>query len=187
MRRYIGQISCFVPENRNAAFSIINANGGLRARDQEGRTWLHLSVHATNLLGFFLAEGLEVDEKTYAGETALHLAVRACWMDSAKLLIRSGADPLLRNARGETAKDIAGGRSRLFDARPLVEEIKAYKASDGKIFLSEEKCLEYEEECIEGAYWQGVLQNVSWMGQYDDDPAKAYRWIKKHTKGFKSR
>lgn len=80
--------------------------------DAEGDTPLHVvAQHADNApVVLFLDAGVPIDIRDREGNTPLHRAARDGYTDAertVKLLLDRGADPMLRNKRGETAVDVA--------------------------------------------------------------------------------
>uniref|UniRef100_A0A1B6LPG5 Uncharacterized protein n=1 Tax=Graphocephala atropunctata TaxID=36148 RepID=A0A1B6LPG5_9HEMI len=80
------------------------------ARDNAGYTALHYAVRKgnTSMCKLLLAAGASVNVTTKAGlATPLHRAAMEGHMDVISLLLKSGADPLAKDAEGRTAADRA--------------------------------------------------------------------------------
>lgn len=64
------------------------------------------SLHLVDFLVQNMHAG-SIDRTTTEGESALHLSARHDRAEAMKLLLRAGADPLLRNKQDKTPFDIA--------------------------------------------------------------------------------
>lgn len=64
------------------------------------------SLHIVDFLIQNMPTGT-IDKTTTEGDTALHLSAKHDKAEAMKLLLKSGADPSLRNKQGKTPLDIA--------------------------------------------------------------------------------
>ncbi|NHZ79562.1 hypothetical protein F2P44_09760 [Massilia sp. CCM 8695] len=103
-----------------AASALLERGADARQRDDHGNTGLHLlanSVHTadtraqTALADMMLKGGAAIDLAGPQANTPLMLAIEAGNHDLTAFLVDQGADPALRNARGENALAIARRRA----------------------------------------------------------------------------
>jgi ankyrin repeat protein len=82
--------------------------------NREGWSPLHYAAsgESTELVALLLEKGAQIDARSPNGTTPLMMAARYGAIDSADLLLRSGADARLTNERGMTAADFAAGAGR---------------------------------------------------------------------------
>ncbi|AGT42736.1 ankyrin repeat domain-containing protein [Treponema pedis] len=85
----------------------------------DGETLLHICSRKgyTGFVRFLINKNVPIDVKNMASSTALHEAVRSGKIETASLLIKSGADPNARDASGNTALHLVmpeASRSKLF-------------------------------------------------------------------------
>lgn len=77
---------------------------------KDGDTLLHECCQATASMVHVCAQaGLPINAQNFAGDTALHLAVRSARWDVSRALLMQGADISVRNKLGQTALDLAQG------------------------------------------------------------------------------
>mmetsp|Transcript_932 Transcript_932/g.1405 ORF Transcript_932/g.1405 Transcript_932/m.1405 type:complete len:336 (-) Transcript_932:180-1187(-) len=90
---------------------LLNFGSNIEARDCRC-SWrpLHYAcrVGSNDALHTLLTNGVKVNAQTKAGNTGLHLACDRCLVEKVKLLLEWGANPNLRNARGERCVDVIG-------------------------------------------------------------------------------
>ena len=74
-----------------------------------GCTLIHLAAESGNalVLEYLLSKGGQLDSKSNDGQTALHLAAKGRHEECVKILIKNMADPLVRDAKGKTARDVS--------------------------------------------------------------------------------
>ena len=91
------------------AIEIINAESLDGIGPARCTTALHNAVIApqSRLAEKLLEAGADINSTNFAGEAALHLAVRYLRYDSIAMLLRKGADANARNNRGQTALELA--------------------------------------------------------------------------------
>lgn len=77
----------------------------------------------TTILEQMLVDGIDLDEADASGRTLLHWAVETDLPDAVALLLRSGADPSIRDRKGRTALRIAKQR-KLAHIAALFEQEK---------------------------------------------------------------
>ncbi len=88
-------------------FRLFSAHA-LEERDNTGRAAIHYATmrEGTDMLSVMLSQGVDVnltqDAPAEAGNTPLHLACLYGNIEAAKLLMDSGADDTMKNAKGET-------------------------------------------------------------------------------------
>lgn len=99
--------------NARVVRALVEAGAPINARDAEGQTALHLVGSSSDLLGgkleicrCLLSVGAHVDAQDVNGWTPLHHAACHGNVEVAELLLRAGADPMIRATRpkGETAR-----------------------------------------------------------------------------------
>lgn len=91
---------------------------------------LHIALESPAMLRYLLeSESLETDCTDYWGQTPLHIAAETGNWKAARLLLRHGADPGLRDDKGVTAFDLATS-----DVRSV---LMASCACESKDFVSE--------------------------------------------------
>jgi ankyrin repeat protein len=91
------------------------------------------------------------------GETVLHTAARAGNLEICKLLVQSGCDPKIRNAKGQTASDIVDIKKKKAVATWLKEqEINA--SPWGTILNSSVNIYYYENEAWKSMVSGGAIE-----------------------------
>ncbi|GCC44023.1 hypothetical protein chiPu_0028045 [Chiloscyllium punctatum] len=96
--------------NQTILAMLLQAGSNVNSQDgTSGKTSLHLSVECGDraLVRFLLKMGAAVNAIMYNGCSALHLAVGRWDTQTADILCQAGADPLLPNVEGDTARDLA--------------------------------------------------------------------------------
>lgn len=76
--------------------------------DADGNTVLHLAAEMNDpdLITFFITKGADPELKNFAGDTALHLAIKNDAYDAARTLAAIGGNLFARDADGITALDL---------------------------------------------------------------------------------
>jgi len=90
--------------------SILAKEADVNAKDEDGRTPLHLAVESANrdIIQLLLDKGADINAKDEkSGSTALHYAVRFSKRETAELLIARGADINARDKQGHTPLYVA--------------------------------------------------------------------------------
>ncbi|MYA15498.1 MAG: hypothetical protein F4Z28_01360, partial [Gammaproteobacteria bacterium] len=124
-------------EHPDEVLRLLALGAEVDVRNYKGKTALHYAAKA----GFFIVinllieKGATVDALDRNGETALFEAIRSTIKDGEKqraaieALLAKGADPNLKNRKGQTPLQIAR-RMRRTDAGKIVELLRKYK-TDG--------------------------------------------------------
>ena len=80
-------------------------------------------VGFTDAIGWLIGKGARIDDSNKAGETALIAAVQGRHRDSARLLLKAGADPdKTDNSQGYSARDYAKRDNRAREIQRLFDE-----------------------------------------------------------------
>ena len=107
---YSIDMMCGKPE---ITLELIRAGAGVNEVDSQGNTALHIATtESTNdVLEALLQKSADPNVLSKAtGDRPLHVAAANGLVDRVELLIRYGADPKLKNARGQTAIEVANKR-----------------------------------------------------------------------------
>ncbi|CAJ1099302.1 E3 ubiquitin-protein ligase MIB2-like isoform X3 [Octopus vulgaris] len=99
--------ACYKGADRRIIDILIDAGGQIGAKDNWGRSALHLAVKGKHLqaVELLLSRGSNVNEKTNSGYTPLHLAANSCreWTNGVKAIMnQSAVEVNTRNANGQT-------------------------------------------------------------------------------------
>lgn len=99
--------------------------GELDALDDSGFNLLHYAVafHHAKLVSLLLNHGADPNKTTSTGDTPLHLAAEVAEIGMAGELLAAGANPLLRDADGNTAAQLA-------EAHELPELVEILRPED---------------------------------------------------------
>ncbi len=125
--------SCYYNKASTLAL-LLDGGASINARTETGKTLLMVAAlgEATNCLQLLLARGgpaLELDAQNDAGGVkALHDAAFRATPEPVQMLLAAGADPTLRNQRGETPLDLARLQQHLAEQQGN-EEKKEWAAS----------------------------------------------------------
>jgi ankyrin repeat protein len=103
-----------VSGNQAACLALLLRRGALVNKpDQKGWPPIHCAITAdgtkTECLRLLLSGGALVDATDRHQKTALHRAAQFGQQDTVRMLLRYGANPLLRDENGNTARDRANG------------------------------------------------------------------------------
>ncbi|KAK4895058.1 hypothetical protein LTR27_006925 [Elasticomyces elasticus] len=103
-----------IPENNRLSMmeKLHQSGADLSHADALGRTLLHyaaLDDEFVTITAYLLEKGLDVDAKDHRGWTALHCAALGgfCGPETVRTLLRTGADPNIKNKEGMIPSDIA--------------------------------------------------------------------------------
>jgi len=105
--------------------------------NQQGWTPLHYAASSTSddapaMVTLLLEHHAYIDAASPNGTTPLMMAVRNGLADTARLLVREGADPTLKNERGMTAVDFARQADREDMVELAAQAIRQRQPSRGK-------------------------------------------------------
>jgi ankyrin repeat protein len=103
--------------------------------DRSGRTPLHVAARDPLKVKVLIAAGAKVNATDSSGQTPLHdlcdsVVKYDTDIEALNILLSLGADPTIRDSKGETPKDVALRRGRLAVASELDKFVQA--ASDAK-------------------------------------------------------
>jgi ankyrin repeat protein len=98
--------------DRNVDITKYNDNGNI----------LHGVVWGTNMAKFLLKLGVNLNETTSDGETPLHLAIKYEQYERAKLLIKNGADLIIKDNKGNTPLDVCPTERILHDLKQYLKD-----------------------------------------------------------------
>ena len=91
--------------------TLLSAGAEVNAKDTDGITALHWAVlaHHADLVDILMAGGASVNATDRFGYTPLHYAASVDFGDAetAKALLRAGADPSVKEKEGKTASNLA--------------------------------------------------------------------------------
>jgi len=90
---------------------LLERGADLMAKDEKGRTALHLAAAAgrTKVVEFLLSRGAEIDARDSQGRTPLMLAASRGRKQTVKLLLDKGADPNAVDQEGNRPLELARG------------------------------------------------------------------------------
>ncbi|KAF7921965.1 uncharacterized protein EAE98_008176 [Botrytis deweyae] len=96
-------------------------------RERNGATWLHLLAAAGHerLLKMFIAKGLDINSRDWAGNTVLHSAVAAEQHGLIDFLLQEGADVLAINSFNQSVLVHALIRYKIGALIPIIDAVKA--------------------------------------------------------------
>ena len=108
--------ACFMSHLEIVKFLVEN-NADIQMTNNFGGTCLINSVQSTELSKFLLEKGASVNAQDAGNRTALHYAIKENHIETAKILLNHGADPLLKSNTDEDALETACiyGRIELFN------------------------------------------------------------------------
>ncbi|XP_072932133.1 protein fem-1 homolog A-like [Epargyreus clarus] len=98
--------ACFV-SHVEVAELLLRGGADVNRANHNGGTCLINAVQSPRLCALLLRAGAAVDARDAQLKTALHYAVQEHRLETARLLLQHGADPLLRSAAGDDALRIA--------------------------------------------------------------------------------
>lgn len=89
--------------------ALLDLGANLEDRDRLGNNVLMRAAHAGNEAGvrWALRRGVRLDVGDHVGNTALHLAVKERHAGAVRLLLAAGAPTGVKNAGGQTPRDMA--------------------------------------------------------------------------------
>lgn len=85
--------------------SAVGRGASVNKRYRIGRTALMLATEHPTILKYLIEKGAHLNTQDEQGSTALHLAVGNELFESTRILLEAGADPTIRDNRGERAYD----------------------------------------------------------------------------------
>lgn len=97
-------------EKQEATKLLLDAGADTEAADRSGFTPLIIAAKERNLeiLALLVTAGANPNARTSeSGNTALQYAAYSGWLDGVRFLLNNGADPLVANRHGATARDFA--------------------------------------------------------------------------------
>ncbi|CAK1594787.1 unnamed protein product [Parnassius mnemosyne] len=94
--------ACFMTHFDVVKF-LVERGADIHKPNHNGGTCLINSVQSVRLCTFLLEHGAEVDARDMQLKTALHYAIQEHRLESARLLLQHGADPLLASRAGDDA------------------------------------------------------------------------------------
>lgn len=119
-------------EKPAAVRHLLEAGADPRARDQSGRSVLHLLVAypaTLPLLDFALGYGLSLDDQFEGGDTPLMTALLRGHLAGARALLERGADPRIRDRHGNTCvMKMLGGSHAFRDGEEYDEALEMLEA-----------------------------------------------------------
>lgn len=85
----------------------------LHSKDRSSRNALHLAaaMGRSEVCRRLIKAKAKLDSQDKKGQTALLLAVRFEWVDTVKLLVETGANPMIADGRGDCAVDVANEKA----------------------------------------------------------------------------
>lgn len=89
---------------------LISQGANVNAKNSKGRTPLMLCCHEPKMIDLLAKNGGVVDEKDIYGKTAIHYASYYRCYKAVRALLANGADPKIKDQKGESALDIAKQR-----------------------------------------------------------------------------
>lgn len=95
---------------------MLAAGANLHAADREGKTPLMIAAQynpSPEVVSVFAVNGAHVNAADNRGDTALMLAAKGNTSDVIKMLLRSKADPDLKNNQGQSAADLLAENEKL--------------------------------------------------------------------------
>jgi lipopolysaccharide biosynthesis glycosyltransferase len=119
----------------------INNGANVNAQDAHKRTSLHYICGVTNahldvakkIAELLLNNGAKVNTQDNDGNTPLHRAIIDNRLSVANLLLARGANPLIKNKKGETAADLADDENKYYSIQEMLKNsILMFSAKDKK-------------------------------------------------------
>ena len=122
-------------EHPDEILRLLELGADIDVRNYKGKTALHYAVKAgfLKVISLLIEKGATIDAFDNSGETALFEAIRSTIKDGEKqraaieALLAKGANPNLKNGKGQTPLQIAK-RMRRADAGKIVELLRRYDA-----------------------------------------------------------
>ena len=93
--------------NTQAVQILLDAGADIEAKDNQGRTPLHLALSAASTMRFLIGAGADIKAKDYKGWTPLHLAVMWNCPQDIRILLDAGADASSTDKQGRTPLRLA--------------------------------------------------------------------------------
>jgi ankyrin repeat protein len=156
---------------------LIAEGARLEARDEEGRTPLHLAVRESEkIAGILMDAGAEIEARDDAGWTPLHHAVEKGWDGMVSLLLARGADVNAECGRGWTplAFALLSGRPKLVSLLSANKGIVPSKKAQALALLLSVKG--HDRPGLSAAAERGKLETPDHHGDTPLIWAALHRW-----------
>ncbi|XP_067952012.1 uncharacterized protein [Watersipora subatra] len=112
--------------HRAAVILLMNGGAQVNIRDNQGCLPVHLAAWTGNVdicqSLLHLQAHTEINAQNRAGDTALHIASQYGHTAVVRLLLKHGANPMIRNIRGESSLDLSAFYGRLETVSLLINE-----------------------------------------------------------------